>query len=55
MVVAGAESNKVQEELSNFKQTYDLLKTELEGLKLTQGEQAPKPLLGKLLNALTRA
>jgi hypothetical protein len=39
VVVAGAESNKLSEELANFKQTFELLKTELEGMKALSGEQ----------------
>ena len=56
MVAANAESHKVQEELASFKQTFELVKTELETCKALQGkEPAPKPFIGKLLNALARA
>jgi dsDNA-specific endonuclease/ATPase MutS2 len=55
MKLVTEQADKVQAELSDFRQTYELIKTELETTKANAVKMPQEKFTGKLLNALTRA
>ena len=55
MKAVNLQADKLQSELNDFKQTYELIKTELETTKSNAVKMPQEKFTGKLLNALTRA